>query len=229
MLSIKHDKSYLRNDILKELGYRNETINKICFQGNFKIPGSEQIIQQIKDYLENTYKMYQYKKDNGVKYGEHELFYWCIHNDKIYFDVTLNDKFTIEYNNKIVAEIEEYINNNYAEATLYVRYQYSDIINWDKVNDYLNVYELDFNNIPFNLLSSLAYYSFCAGNGITGKNKEKLYNIELEIQKYFKGKKVIFNNIKGTVKEFKEGYFGVFKPRATRTYYPFQLSTIHSL
>lgn len=228
MLELKHDKSLLGNDILKVLGYKDEAIHKICFQGKFNIANSETIIKRIKDHLEETYKMYQYKKDNGVKFGEEELFYWS-NDNKLYFDVNLNNKFTIEYNNRIVEEIEAYLKTNFSDDELYIRYQYSDIINWNKVNNYITNFQLDCNSIPFDMLSSLSYYCHVAGNRITRENHEKLLDIEIKIQEYYKNKKVVFNNIKGTVKEFKEGYYGVFKPRATRTYYPFRLSKINTL
>jgi hypothetical protein len=221
MLEIKHDMHYLTKSPLVELGYTNTTVFKICFEGKN--------VRNIADYLEKKYKMYQYVKNNGIRYGEHMLFFWS-NGSQSYFDVTLNEKNTIEYNEKIANEIEEYIKDNYQDTRLYVSYKYHDRIDWDKVNKFINEYELDFNNIPFNLLSDIASYRHTGGNRLNENSMIKLSQIENEIQKYYNNKKIIFNNnIKGTVKEFKEGHFGVFKPRATRKYYRFTLDGIHNL
>lgn len=234
MLEIKHDKSYLTGrEGLKGMGFTDVTVFKICFQGMYS-DDSSIVIQEIRDYLELKYKMYQYKKDNGIKYGEEELFYWhngdTRYNDfKRYFDVTLKDNNSIEHNERISKEIEQYVKDNYPNANLYVRFQYTDRIDWDKVNDYIENFELDLENIPFEELHAVTSYMFCCGSHYNEKSMEKLTDIENQLMKFYEGKKVIYNGIKGTLKHLGNNNYGVFKPRATRTYYPIELKTIKEL
>jgi hypothetical protein len=116
-MKIKNDESCLAlYDDMKRIGFTDRSVNKLCFQAFVTANREgETAIKQIKDYLESHYKMYQYIKNNGVKYGEHELFYWSNDND-LYFTVNLNDeKFSVQYNNRIVNEILKYIQKNYTE------------------------------------------------------------------------------------------------------------------
>lgn len=233
MLEIKHDMNYLTGKQgLKGIGFTDITVFKICFQG-MRSDDTKIIIQELKDYLESKYKMYQYKKDNGVKYGEHELFYWhngdTRHNDfERYFDVTLNDNNSIEHNETISKEIEQYIKEKYSNDNLYVRFQYTDRIDWDKVNNYIKDFILDLDNIPFEELQAVSSNMYYVGSHYASESIDKLIEIEKIIMEHFKGKKVIYNGIKGTLRKLDNGY-GVFKPRATRTYYPIELSKIKEL
>jgi hypothetical protein len=229
-LEINHSKRLLNdNGILQKNGYTNETIQKISFESKNTV-----LIQILKDYLETNYKMYQYKKDNGVKYGKEDLFYWCNYKDdmhKRYFDVTLNDNNPIEYNQNIVRKIEDYLMINYSNENLHVRYQYYDRINWDKINIIVKEYRLVLSDTSFNfkLLAVIWYHGRAVGGKLNKDNIDKLINIERQIQQYFKDKKIIFNGIKGTVKEISEGRFGVFKSHARRTYYSFELEKIEEI
>jgi hypothetical protein len=150
---------------------------------------------------------------------------------KRYFDVTLNDNNSIEHNQNIVKEIEDYLTNNYFNESLHVSYQYQDVIDWNKVNAFIEEYQLVLNDISFDfrLLSKIWYYGTSVGGKLNKDNIDKLASIESQIQQYFKDKKIIFNGIKGTVKQIGEGRYGVFKPRATRTYYPFILENIQKI
>ena len=230
-LEINHSKRLLdKNGTLQKNGYTNEAIYKISFESKNTV-----LIQTLKDYLEANYKMYQYKKNNGIKHGEEELFYWCNYqNDmhKRYFDVTLNDNNSIEHNQNIVKEIEDYLTNNYFNESLYVSYQYKDVIDWNKVNAFVEEYQLVLNDISFDfrLLSKIWYYGRSVSGKLNKNNIDKLASIESQIQQYFKDKKIIFNGIKGTVKEFTKGRFGVFKqPNARKTYYSFILENIQEI
>lgn len=228
MLEIKHDMNYLTGKQgLKGMGFTDITVFKICFRG-MRSDNTRIIIQELKDYLESKYKMYQYKKDNGVKYGTEELFYWCNHNDERYFDVTLKDHNSIEDNEKISKEIEQYVKDKYSDANLYVRFQYADRIDWDKVNNYIKDFILDLDNIPFEELQAVSSNMYYVGSHYASESIDKLIEIEKIIMEHFKGKKVIYNGIKGTLRKLDNGY-GVFKPRATRTYYPIELSKIKEL
>ena len=230
MLEIKHDMSYLylTNNKLKQMGFTNTTVYKICFQGMYS-DDTKIIIQELKDYLELKYKMYQYKKDNGIKFGEEELFYWSNYDSQRYFDVTLKDNNNIKHNEKISKEIEEYVKEKYKNTNLYVRFQYHNRIDWSKINDYIEYFELDFNNIPFEELAAISSRMFYVGSYYTEESMIKLANIEKQIMKYFQNKKIIYNNIKGTLRELPCGGYGVFKPRATKTYYPIKLKSIEKL
>ena len=229
-LEISHYKGLLNNNgILQENGYINETIQKISFESKNTV-----LIQTLKDYFEANYKMYQYKKDNGVKFREEDLFYWCNYQNDIhkrYFDVTLNDNSSIEYNQNIVRKIEDYLMINYSNENLHVSYQYQDVIDWNKVNAFIEEYQLVLNDISFDfrLLSKIWYYGTSVSGKLNKDNIDKLISIESQIQQYFEDKKIIFNGIKWTVKQIGEGRYGVFKPRARRTYYTFTLENIQEI
>jgi hypothetical protein len=169
--------------------------------------------------------MYQYKKDNGIKYGQEELFYWSDGSER-YFDVTLKDDNSSLHNEQIAKDIEQYVKDNYSDKNLHVRYQYTDRINWSSVNDYIKNFELDLNNIPFDELKAVSAYIYSYGKNYAEGNKEKLWDIEEKIFNHFNNKKVVYNGITGTLKQLKNESYGVFKPRATKTYYPISLSKI---
>ena len=229
-LEISHYKGLLReNGTLQKNGYTNEVIYKICFESKNTV-----LMQTLKDYLETNYKMYQYKKDNGIKFGEEELFYWhnSLCNDgKQYFDVTLRDHNSIEYNQNIIKEIEEYLVINHSNEILHVCYNYHDRIDWNKVNAFIEEYQLILSgtSFDFRLLAIMWYHGRAVGGKLSKTSIDKIAIIESQIQQHFKGKKIMFNGIKGTVKEIGEGRSGVLKPHAKKTYYPFILGNIQEI
>ena len=92
----------------------NEIVGTICFYGTDKF---EEEYTEIKEWLEENFIMYQYK-DNGVKHGDHELFYWSdsYHGNKNYFTLKLNyKKLSIERVNQIVNEITYYLTKKYPQ------------------------------------------------------------------------------------------------------------------
>jgi len=241
-MEINHDESYLYlNSDMERVGFTNKTIQKICFQGYAKdFEKSKTAIQTIKDRLENHYKMYQYKKDNGVKYGEHELFYWS-NGENLYFDVSLNEKYSVEYNQKIVDEILDYVNQEHSDVQGEVSLQYELRTDWNKVNKYVQRTEFDINNLPYGTLNAISNAAYCQGDTLTIESRNKLYNIEQQLMNAFKDKKVVYKQvlngmfgktettIKGTLKQINENVYGVFKPRATKTYYKINMRYIKNL
>ena len=242
-MKIKNDESCLAlYGDMKRIGFTDRAVNKLCFQAFVAANrAGETAIKQIKDYLESHYKMYQYIKNNGVKYGEHELFYWSNDND-LYFTVNLNDeKFSVEYNNRIVNEILEYIQENYADIQGYVSMQLEERTDWNKVNDYIHNTNFDINNLPYDTLQTISSKAYCTGHTLDIESRNKLTAIEIELMNMFVDHKVIYeqvsdgifgksdNIIKGTLKKINENTFGVFKPHARKQYYTIGLKSIAKL
>lgn len=226
-MEIKHDKSYLHlYEDWKKAGFTNEVVGKICIQGNYQYEEYE-IVKKIADYLESNYKMYQYIKNNGVKFGEEDLFFWTNERERmLYFDLTIKAD-TLDKHNFIVHSIVQYLEQNYSESQLYIRLQYTERKNWKSINKFLGN-EFDIVNLPIDKLRPLYGYIY-SSNQFTKENIDKLHRLSEEYIGQFEGKKVCWNNdIKGTIKKIGDTY-GLFKPRATRTYYPLDLSKINSL
>lgn len=241
-MEIKHDESYcyLYKD-MESAGFTDRAVNKLCFQGyGTDLENSKKAIQDIKDYLEEHYKMYQYKKDNGVTFKECELFYWCNDGDNLYFTINLSDYYTNEHNNKIVSEILNYIENNYSHINGFVNIQYEERTDWNKVNNYILNTEFDINNLPFKTFRAIAYNTQYNGNTISIEARDKLAEINNSFLSNIENHKIectfIMSGIlgqseqiiKGTVKRVNNGY-GIFKPRATKTYYPFDMKIIENI
>lgn len=226
-MKIEHNLDYLpSNDILVEAALANDVIGKICLEGNFK--HREQIIQ-IADYLENNFRMYQYKKDNGVKYKTEDLFFWtnCQREEMTYFDVTVNSE-TLEGHNEIVNTVVKYLEENYSDTEIYVSLQYTRRFDWNKINQFLKQ-DFDLNNLPVSVLQILHSESKYCGRKFTEQDIEKLNKLSTLYLDQFVGKKVIWNGqIKGTIRKLSDG-FGLFKPRAKKSYYPLELGNIKSL
>ena len=73
LMEFKKDYSYLyltKNEYTEP--FINEVVKSIRFYGTDKF---EEEYTGIKEWLEENFIMYQYK-DNGIEYGDHELFYW---------------------------------------------------------------------------------------------------------------------------------------------------------
>lgn len=222
-MKIKHNKMYLSLwEDWKKAGFTNETITKICIEGECET------VKQIADYLENNYKMYQYVKNNGIKYGEEDLFFWTNCGETLtYFDITVKAN-TLVQHNEIVNSIIQYLEANYSNTQLYVDLQYHNLKDWNLINEYLSK-DFDIDNLDVDKLRPLYGYLY-SGHQLTKENESKLIQLSEDYLKQFENKKVILNdNIRGTIKRITEDSFGLFKPRATRTYYPIDLSKIKSL
>ena len=102
LMEFKKDYSYLyltKNEYTEP--FINEVVKSICFYGTDKF---NEEYTEIKEWLEENFIMYQYK-DNGIEYGDHELFYWSnsYNGNKNYFTLDLNHgKLSIERANAIV-------------------------------------------------------------------------------------------------------------------------------
>lgn len=229
-MEIKHDQSYLsENNTLVDAGLANDMIWKICIQGNNKV-NEQKLIKQIADYLEENFRMYQYKKDNGIKSQTEDLFFWT-NGDRekmLYFDVSVKAD-TPEKHNQIVNSVIEYLKSNYTDSQIYVRLQYKRITNWNVVNEYLKQ-NFDLDNLPINVLQLLHNDSKYCGHGFTKESIDKLHELSNYYLDQFVDKKVLWNGqIKGTIRKFEEGRYGLFKPRARKTYHPIELGKIQSL
>lgn len=231
-MNIKHDKSYLNlwGD-QRDAGFTKETIGKIVFDANIKDNRCITAFQTIKDWLEDNYKMYQYKKDNGIKHGEHELFYWASwQTPEGHWSIDLNERLSFDKRIELIDQIVKYLKDNYSDICGEIRLQYKNCMDWDVVNEFITDLEIDYNNIPYNKLRPIFDFQFTGDWKYLSKNNiDRLYYIQKEIFKKLEGKKVVFNGIQGTVKKIGEDNYGVFKPRATRTYYKLDMGNIKSL
>lgn len=231
-MEIKDNKSYLNLWIeQKEAGFTREIVSKIVFQADLRDNKCIEVFQNIKDWLESNYKMYQYK-DNGIKYGDHELFYWASwETPESHFTIDLNEKLSFDYRIKLIEQIVKYLKDNYSEINGFIKLQYQNCMDWNLVNKYISILEIDYNNIPYDKLRSISYFQFTGDwKYLTGENIYKLNNIQQELFKTLENKKVIYNGITGTLKKIDDyGTYGVFKPRATRTYFSIDLGKIKEL
>lgn len=223
MYNVNHDKSYLNLYArIRDVDFTDVVIGKICVQGAI---GEEQQITALLEDLESTFKMYQYKKENGIKYGAEDLFYWG--DRERYFDVTVQSDIK-ERHELVASEVLELINVKYANTNFYVRVQYHNMINWQKLDEFM---KQDFNmdNLPINVIGAF-YGAIQYGNGKCSKESaNKIYDLSSRFISQYVGKKVLVNGeIKGTVKKLADCY-GLFKPRATRTYYPLDLGIVRSI
>lgn len=233
MFKISEHKDYLTaNTSLKDLGLEYDTIGKLCIQGR---KGFESAILEIKQWLEAHYRMYQYKKGNGVKYGEHELFYWHNCNDSLYFTVDIEHS-NVDDAKRIADEIVAYITAEHHTADGYVSLQYESVLRWGAINQF--VMEMDTSDkdvLPLNALARIARKGYLTGHTLTLESRDKLHELELELLGAMCGKKVCIDTggmgqpVKGTLHQLAGGQFAVFKPRATRTYYPVSLGNIANL
>lgn len=222
MLKIKHDKSYLYlyEDFNCMFGF--EEVKKICFEGSFK---EEKYIKEILDYLENNYKMYQYKKDNGVKFGEEDLFYWS-NGESLYFDITLKgDKKTL------VNEILEFMNRNYLNSDIYIRLQYTRDIDWDLVHEYLKNDMNNLNHDEMGVLYDIYHNHFDYRQNFTEEEVKIINDFTNDFIKQFNNEKILLSNgIKGTVKYIENlNKYGLFKPRVRNKFIPLSLTNLKEL
>jgi hypothetical protein len=226
-MEIRHDKSYLYlYEDMKQTGFTNLAVTKVRFEGTRKDNRSIQALEQIKDYLHEHYRLYQYK-NKDLKYGEHDLFHWS--NSDNYFTIDYNDKDTNDRYTELTKEIVEYVENNYADIEGSLSLQYEEVTDWNKINDYIMNTEFDINNLPFKILQPIVKNAQYTGNTLLLESRDKLFNLESQLLESLAGKKIVYNSINGTLKKIKEGVYGVFKPKATRTYYQIGLSMIQSL
>lgn len=222
-MEIIDDKSYLYlNKRMVNTGFTDEVVGKICVQGGCD---EQQAIDRLLDILENRFRMYQYKKNNGVLFDTEDLFYWG--DRKRYFDVTVKAN-TLERHNKIVAEVLDIINCDFKNTQFYVRLQYDNRTDWDRINEYMQQ-DFDIDNLPLSILSAFYKDMQYDDRKYSMEATEKLHELSNLFLSKFIDKKVIVNgNIKGYVHKLSDTY-ALFKPRATKTYYPLNLGVIQSI
>lgn len=77
--------------------------------------GTPQEQTTLMDSIESHFRVYQYKKDNGVSFGEHELFFWCAcdmrtgENDMEYFYLMFNDRQSIGEREKLCSRLRFFL------------------------------------------------------------------------------------------------------------------------
>jgi len=234
MFQIRHDKSCLHSkQEFLEKGFQFDAIEKLCFQGVKKHKKqSNKALFDILDWLESNYRMYQYKKDNGVKFGEHELFYWS-NGDSSYFSIDINHNI-VKSVDDVVKDILAYAQSKLKDIDGYIRLQYGTIIDWDRINAYIMETDFDEGNIPLNALSYFSAQSQYVGNRLTAPARNKLNQIEKQVLDPLLNKKIVWVTatgvtIEGTLRQGRDGSFRLFKPRATKTYYPIGLKNANQI
>lgn len=210
-MKINYNENFLKLNEIK-FGFSTKEIQKISFQGSGFEEKSANYIRDIKDYLENNFKVYQYK-DNGVKYGEHDLLYWSNEKDELYFYVCLNFENDTEENKKITSKILKYINKKYNKIDLWVDVQYSNRQNWDIMNEYILSNEFDINNFFNEKIKVITSYAYKQGNGLSKEAYNKLITLKENLMPQLENKKVFYHGIRGTVKKVSEKLYGFYKLR----------------
>ena len=232
MFEIIESKEFISKDTsLKDLGLAFDAAHKLRFQAR---PGFERSIFEIKEWLEANFKMYQYKKDNGVKYGEHELFYWHRDGDDRYFTVDIKYK-DIRADRNAASEILCYIATAHKNVDGYVVLQFKTIPSWADINRFIMDMDIsDTEKLPLNAIAVIANESYYTGDTLTLDSRAKLSKLETDLLGAMRDKKVRFSDsvgrpIMGTLRQLSNGGFALFKPRATKTFYPMSLRNIANL
>ncbi|MDR1132103.1 MAG: hypothetical protein LBL15_06775, partial [Oscillospiraceae bacterium] len=228
MLEIKEDKSFLSTDAsLKSLGLEYETVGKLCFQ---VYRGFERSLFVIKEWLEENFRMYQYKKGNGVKYGEHELFYWHRDGDDRYFTVNITHKNASA--RRITEEVIAYLAAAHSGAEGCVVLQYEDVLDWAAVNRFVTGMDVsDKNGLPLSAIARIAGKSHNTGDTLTPGSRDKLSKLEAELLGALRDKRVSLSTwrdkrVNGTLRQLDGGGFALFESRARKTYIPVSLRHI---
>ena len=224
MFQINHDKSNLHSkQVFLAKGFQFDAISTLWFQGdNNNKERSRIAFIDILDWMESKYKMFQYKKGNGVKYGEHGLFYWS-NGDGLYFSIQINHDI-LKNADDVVKDILDYSESKLMGIDGYIRLQYATIIDWNRISAYIMETEFDIDNLPLNELSYISAQSQYIGCTLTIPAREKLSQIEKQVFYPFVDKIIVWKTttgktIKGTLRQGGDGTFMLFKPRATKTYY----------
>ncbi|HCF37831.1 MAG TPA: hypothetical protein DER56_01955 [Thermosipho africanus] len=169
---------------------------------------------------------------NGVKYGEHELFYWASwETPEAHWTIDFNEDIPFEKRIELMQQIVWHIENKYQNISGFINLQYKNCMNWDFVNKYVSNLDVDYNNIPFDQMRAIFDFQFTGEwKYLSKENSSKLIGIQQTLFKILENKKIVFNGIKGTLKKIDDnGGYGVFKPRARKTYYKIGLNNIASL
>lgn len=235
--NIKHDYSYIRTpQRLKDLKICEDVIDKIAIDTN-----DEKTAIEFLDYIEGKYKLYQYKKDNGVRFGGHELFFWRGGNYKHF---TLNINHNLIDKEKILDDLQSH--HIISNSDVYIRFQYATIPIESSIDKWLKQVEVSRDGIKlfdweaFQYVYGLAYYS--NGYCISRDMKDKIFNIEQELFEFIEGKRIdailtyesVFGNSNqnmiGKIIKINDNIgYGFFKGKAVKKYYPISPVNIKSL
>ena len=223
-MEFKKDYSYLyltKNEYTEP--FINEVVKCICFYGTDKF---NEEYTEIKEWLEENFIMYQYK-NNGIEYGDHELFYWSnsYNGNKNYFTIGLNyKKLSIERANTIVNEITDYLSNKYPQLDERYTLQLTNILNENKWNDYVNNTNFDLKNFPFET------FHHVLKTFKLNEEDEKITELENQLIEEYSGKKIEVNGEQGKIKLLPDGInYGFFKTRVRKYYTPFNFKSIKYL
>ena len=106
-MNITDYKEYVNPEDIR-LGIATEQPFKVCVH---KCWGKN--LTPLMDEIEASFKVHQYRMDNGVDYGKHELFFWtdCGRNangefpELSYFYVMLNEKTSVKERREVLARL----------------------------------------------------------------------------------------------------------------------------
>lgn len=203
----------------KKSGLGYETFTFIYFWGQ------NEDLNKIKQFAIDNFRTY--KHDNTVKYGEHEIFLWS--TDGHFYFVLNAELHGEERNNEILKIIENALKTTFKDLNVTVRFGKDYQLLPSKIEEFLDSYVIDINNLPIDKFSVLE--PCCTS---FPKLKEgyvsKLYNFEKQIKHLLFNKTITINGIKGKFKKINsEGDLGFFKLRATKNYYNINLRDIKTL
>ncbi len=202
---------YLYRD-LTNCGFTDAVVVKLLFSNQ----NTDQCLDLL-NHLENCFKLYQYKKDNGIKYGQHELFFWCNGNYN-YFTIDLNAD-SLENHMKLFDRVINLLTTKYNSYNFDVVLQYGQRTNFQRIHEFMQQ-DFDINNLPLNKLSSIVKDVQRHVSDYVSEDILKASNLLSSYINQFVDKKVIVNDVlKGNLVR-QNDEFRLFKPRATRTYYP---------
>lgn len=107
-MNITTDKETFINADMVRRGLADVVPLKVAFQGK---PEDQTTAM---NGIEAHFKVYQYRKGNGVEFGDHELFFWCNCDangelDMRYFYLMFNDKQTIEDRERVCSRLRFFL------------------------------------------------------------------------------------------------------------------------
>lgn len=234
---IKHDYSYIRTpQRLKDLKICEDVIDKIAVDTK-----DEKAAIEFLDYVEGKYKFHQYKKDNGVRFRDHELFFW---KGESYRYFTININHNLIDSAKITDDLQTH--PIFDNEDTYIRFQYTTIPIIPSIDKWLKQIKISPKNInlfdweAFRYIYGLAYYS--GGYCLPQDMKDTIFNIEQKLFEFMECKNInitliyegVFGNsnqdMRGRIEKINDNTgYGFFKGKAVKKYYPISSVNIKSL
>lgn len=183
-------------------------------------------LKKLVDYISKNFIVF---KDGIVKWNEHEIHIWGNSEDTRYLQITLNEEKLKEQGCKNFYEkLKNELETNFSNTDIIVSFGLDYMLDAEKIEDFIDHYEMDLNNLPFEKFSVI---NPCDSSFPKLKEGyvEKYYAIEKEIFRQLLNKTIIVNGMKGKYKGVNNSVIGFFKQRATKTYYNITLNKIYSL